>query len=116
MWYTTHEIPWNAYGPWKHLQGLVYYEILLERMERKLTRWKKFYLRPEGLMLCKSTLCSLSIDNLTSFTIPINVANRIKKLQRNFIWGGMIEAFKFHLVYWNMVWTFWLMGSYNPLA
>ena len=44
-------------------------------------------------MLCKSTLCSLSIYNLASFTIPINVANRIEKLQRNFIWGGMIEAF-----------------------
>lgn len=60
---------------------------------------EEFYPRLEGLILCKCTLCSLSIDNLASFTIPINVANRIEKLQRNFIWGGMIEAFKFRLVY-----------------
>jgi hypothetical protein len=29
------------------------------------------------------------------------VANRIEKLQRNFLWDGVGDVFKFHLVSWS---------------
>jgi hypothetical protein len=31
------------------------------------------------------------------------VANRIEKLQRDFLWGGLGEEFKYHLVSWSKV-------------
>jgi hypothetical protein len=33
------------------------------------------------------------------------VASRIEKLQRDFLWGGMGEEFKYHLVSWAKVCT-----------
>jgi hypothetical protein len=35
--------------------------------------------------------------------LPASVANRIKKLQRDFLWGGLGEEFKYHLVSWSKV-------------
>jgi hypothetical protein len=39
------------------------------------------------------------------FPIPRNVATRIKKLQRDFLSGGIGEEFKYHLVNWSKVCT-----------
>ena len=51
------------------------------------------------LMLLKSTLSSLPTYFLLLFTIPTHVANKIEKLQRNFLWGDS----KIHLVGWDKV-------------
>ncbi|KAL4653850.1 hypothetical protein ACB092_01G335600 [Castanea dentata] len=68
---------------------------ILERIERKLAGWKKLYLSKGGrLMLLKSTLSSLPTYFLSLFTIPTHVANKIEKLQRDFLWGDS----KIHLV------------------
>ena len=37
---------------------------------------------------------------LSFFPIPAEIANRIEKLQRDFLWGGIGEASKLHLVKW----------------
>uniref|UniRef100_A0A2N9IL89 Reverse transcriptase zinc-binding domain-containing protein n=1 Tax=Fagus sylvatica TaxID=28930 RepID=A0A2N9IL89_FAGSY len=79
---------------------------ILEKMERRLAGWKKLYLSKGGrLTLLKSTLSSLPTYFLSLFTIPVSVAHRIERLQRNFLWGGMGEEFKHHLMGWDKVCT-----------
>ena len=69
-------------------------------MERKLAGWKKLYLSKDGrLTLLKSTLCSLPTYFLSLFTILTHVANKIEKLQRDFLWGDS----KTHLLGWDKV-------------
>uniref|UniRef100_A0A2N9HBH8 Reverse transcriptase zinc-binding domain-containing protein n=1 Tax=Fagus sylvatica TaxID=28930 RepID=A0A2N9HBH8_FAGSY len=40
---------------------------------------------------------------LSLFPIPADVATRIEKIQRNFLWGTTEEVAKIHLVKWDMV-------------
>ena len=73
-------------------------------MEKHLAGWKKLYLSKGGhLTLIKSTLSSLPSYYLSLFPLPMAVARRLEKLQRDFLRGGMGEKHKFHLVNWNQV-------------
>ena len=68
---------------------------ILEKFERKLASWKKMYLSKGGrLTLLKSTLSSLPTYYLSLFTILTHVANKIERMQRDFLWGDS----KTHLV------------------
>ena len=51
------------------------------------------------MTLLKSTLSSFPTYFLSLFAIPNYVANRIEKLQRDFLWGDS----KTHLVGWDKV-------------
>ena len=74
----------------------------MERMEKRLVGWKKLYLSKEGrLTLIKSTLSSLPSYYLSLFPLPMEIARRLEKLQRDFLWGGMGDEPKFHLVNWH---------------
>ena len=73
---------------------------ILEKFEHKLAGWKKMYLSKSGrLTLLKSTLSSLPTYYLSLFTIPTHVANKIERVQRDFLWGDS----KTHLVGWDKV-------------
>ena len=61
---------------------------ILEKFEHNLAGWKKMYVSKGGrLMLLKSTSSSLSTYYLSLSTIPTHVANKIERLQRDFLWG-----------------------------
>jgi hypothetical protein len=59
---------------------------VIKKMERRLVGWKRMYLSKGGrLTLLQSTLSNLSTYYLL-FPIPVGMANRLDKLQRNFLW------------------------------
>ncbi|XP_075635227.1 uncharacterized protein LOC142607574 [Castanea sativa] len=59
---------------------------ILEKMEKKLSRWKRLYLSKGGMLtLLKSTLSSLPTYFLSLFTIPKAVAASMERIQRNFL-------------------------------
>jgi hypothetical protein len=73
-------------------------------MECRLADWQRLYPSKGGrLALLKSTLSSLPTYFLPLFTIPVSVARRLERLQRNFLWGDLGEVSKHHLVRWEVV-------------
>jgi len=75
---------------------------IVVKIERRLASWQRLYLS-KGVTLIKSTLSNLPTYFLSLFSIPIRVANRFEKLQRDFLWRGIGEEFKYHLVKWDKV-------------
>ncbi|XP_041019121.1 uncharacterized protein LOC121261047 [Juglans microcarpa x Juglans regia] len=79
---------------------------VVERVECRLAAWKRLYLSKGGrLTLIKSTLSNLTTYFLSLFPLSTKVANRIEKLQRDFLWSELGEEFKFHQVNWSTVCT-----------
>ena len=67
---------------------------IIEKMERRLVGWKRLYLAKGGkVTLIKSTLSNLPTYFLSLFPIPVGVARRLEKLQRDFLWSGLGEEF-----------------------
>jgi hypothetical protein len=77
---------------------------VVEKSMRTLATWKRSYLSKGGrVALIKSTLSNLPTYLLSLLPIPVTVAKRIESIQCDFLWGGMGEEFKFHLVNWRKV-------------
>ena len=77
---------------------------ILEKIEKKLSGWKRLYLSKGGrLTLLKCTLSSLPTYFLSLFTIPKVVVARMESIQRNFLWGSSERSFKYPLVDWDKV-------------
>ena len=70
---------------------------ILEKMERGLAGWKRMYLSKGGKVTLISTISNLPTYFLSLFPVPVKVANRMEKLQRDFFWSGL-DAPKISLV------------------
>ena len=78
----------------------------MEKLEKYL------YLSKGGrLTLLKSTLSSLPTYYLSLFTIPLAVADKLERIQRNFLWRSSEECFKHSLVAWEKVFSPLEMGD-----
>jgi len=87
--------PFKAKSSWDEVVG---------KIERRLASWKRLYLSKGGrVTLIKNTLFNLPMYFLSLLPIPSSVASRIEKLYQDFLWGGIGEEFKFHLVNWSKV-------------
>jgi hypothetical protein len=53
--------------------------------------------------LIHSTLSSIPNYFLSLFPIPVSVAKKLERLQREFLWSSLGDETKFHLVNWNRV-------------
>jgi hypothetical protein len=72
---------------------------VIEKVERRLARWKKLYLSKGGrVTLIHSILSSIPTYYLSLFPIPVSVAKKLERLQREFLWSGLGDETKFHLV------------------
>jgi hypothetical protein len=59
---------------------------VLEKMECRMVSWKMMYLSKGGrVTLIKSTLANLPTYYMSLFPLPVSVANRMEKLQRDFL-------------------------------
>ncbi|RVX19138.1 putative ribonuclease H protein [Vitis vinifera] len=68
-------------------------------MRKKLARWKSQYISKGGrITLIRSTLVSMSMVSM-----PRKVRLRLKRIQRDFLWGGGALERKPHLVMWGLV-------------
>ena len=84
-----------------------YWNPVFEKMGRRLARSKRLYLSWGGggvgeVTLIKSTLSTSPTHFLSLLPILVKVANRMEKIQRDFLWSG-VDAPKVPLVEWSKV-------------
>ncbi|WKA01908.1 hypothetical protein VitviT2T_020160 [Vitis vinifera] len=85
----------KAYGFW---------DSVIERISRRLNGWQKAYLSfRERITLIQSCLTHMSCYFISLFKISTLVAAKIERLQRDFLWSGIGEGKRDHLVSWDVV-------------
>ena len=66
--------------------------------------WKKAFLSlGERITLIQSCLSHIPNYFLSLFKIPVSIASKIEKMQRDFLWSGVGEGKKDHLIRWEVV-------------
>ena len=81
-----------------------FWNTIVERIQKKLVGWKGKILSNAGkLQLIAAALQGIPIYFLSIFKINQNMAEKIERVQRNFLWSGMEEKNKLSLVNWEEV-------------
>ncbi|RVW65401.1 Isoamylase 3, chloroplastic [Vitis vinifera] len=81
-----------------------FWDPVIERISSRLDGWQKTYLSFGGrITLIQSCLTHMPCYFLSLFKIPASVAAKIERLQRDFLWLGIGEVKRDHLVRWDVV-------------
>ncbi|RVX04307.1 Beta-arabinofuranosyltransferase RAY1 [Vitis vinifera] len=81
-----------------------FWDPVVERISSRLDGWQKTYLSFGGrITFIQSCLTHLPSYFLSLFKIPASVAAKIERLQRDFLWSGVGEGKRDHLVRWDVV-------------
>lgn len=77
---------------------------ILDRFSKNMVGWKGTSLSQAGkCLLVKATLQNLPIYALSLFGIPMRFAEKIKKIQRDFLWSGLEGKKRYPLFAWEKV-------------
>ena len=81
-----------------------FWDPVIERISRRLDGWQKAYLSfGDRITLIQSCLTHMPCYFLSLFKIPASMATKIERLQRDFLWSGVGEGKRDHLVSWDVV-------------
>ena len=81
-----------------------FWDPVIERISRRLDGWQKAYLSfGVRITLIQSCLTHMPCYFLSLFKIPVSVAAKIERLQRDFLWSRIREGKRDHLVSWDVV-------------
>ena len=81
-----------------------FWDSVIERISRRLNGWQKAYLSfRERITLIQSCLTHMPCYFISLFKISTLVAAKIERLQRDFLWSGIGEGKRDHLVSWDVV-------------
>ena len=81
-----------------------FWDPVIKRISRRLDGWQKAYLSFGGrITLIQSCLTHMPYYFLSLFKLPASVAAKIERLQRDFLWSGIGEGKRDHLVRWDVV-------------
>ena len=76
----------------------------MNKVKGRLSSWKNKYLSVGGrITLLKLVLHNLPIYYMSLFRVSSGVGKIIEKLMRNFLWEGVSDRSKIHLVKWDSV-------------
>ncbi|WKA00162.1 hypothetical protein VitviT2T_018548 [Vitis vinifera] len=81
-----------------------FWDPVIERISKRLDGWQKVFLSFRGrITLIQSCLTHMPYYFISLFKIPASVATKIERLQREFLWLGVGEGKRDHLVSWDIV-------------
>ncbi|CAN0871761.1 LINE-1 retrotransposable element ORF2 protein [Linum grandiflorum] len=84
----------------------VLWDPVISSIQGRLQSWKARFLSfGARLVLLKSVLANLPIYFLSVLKAPASVISKIEQIQNRFLWEGVSNSRKFHLVEWNLVKT-----------
>ena len=76
-----------------------FWDPMIERISRRLDEWQKAYLSFGGrITLIHSCLSHIPSYFLSLFKIPASVVAKIERLLRDFLWSGVGECKRDHLI------------------